>query len=229
MAHRPESGTVLPRFGQDFEAELPSGSAVGHCCRCSRSEGVWQLQNLAAYGDSEDAWVYLGSCSLWVDIGEKESWNSVCIDADFLTALLDGAGQGGECVSLFHIHPRSMLAGNRIYPPAANDIYSLVNLKRILREKSDAEITAYVLDGEGVWTYETTDLFESSYFQNQRSWQRCCSASDLAKEQYANFMLDYCTLVEPATSDIALSQRMKIEAYILRSRALGIEVSYTPH
>jgi len=222
------STTGIGNAGAAHPNALRCGAPVGCRYYCSRSEGERQLRNLAAHADSEDAWIFLETWSLWVDVGEKETQTSVTIDVNFLASVLGEAGQNGLRVSLFHIHPRSVLAKERIYPPAANDILSLVNLKRILREKCDSEITAHVFDGEGEWTYDTIDMFESSYLLNHGGWQRYCSASDLSKQQYADFILDYCMLVEPVTSDIALSSERKIEACILRSRTLGIEVSYTP-
>jgi len=214
--------------GAAYPTALRSGAPVGRRYYCSRSEGERQLRNLAANSDTEDAWIFLETCSLWVDVGEKETPSSVTIDMSFLTSLLGGARQEGVRLSLFHIHPRSVLAKDRIYPPAANDIYCLVNLKHILREKCNAQVTAYVLDGEGVWNYDVTEQFESSFFRSEHDWRTSLSASELMRQRYADFMMDYCTLVEPATLHAAPSREERIDACIQRIRALGVSVSYIP-
>jgi len=222
------STTGIGNAGAAHPTALRCGAPVGCRYYCSRSEGERQLRNLAAHADSEDAWIFLETRSLWVDVGEKETQTSVTIDVNFLASVLGEAGQEEVRLSLFHIHPRSVLAKDRIYPPAANDIYCLVNLKHILREKCSAQVTACVLDGDGVWNYDVSDRFESSFFRSEQNWRTSLSASDLMRQRYADFMIDYCALVEPATLHAAPSREQRIDACIQRIRALGVSVSYIP-
>lgn len=237
VLHGVHGRVAAPRCAKGASS-IRTHAPVGSCYQASLSEGQRRIDDLARSAPLEDAWIYLEAESLWIDVGADERPTSIRIDfTPAASRLAARAATNGTRVFLYHIHPRRVLAPGRIYPPAANDIYAEVNLKRALRDHYHYMLVARVLDGSGIWTYDATEALERSlrlpdYSQDTPRWisyneaRPHQSPRELMNERYSDFLVDFIALLEPVTKDRSLSRDGKIAAYLRKARAIGIHATY---
>jgi hypothetical protein len=126
-----------------------------------------------------------------------------------------------------------------MYPPSFDDVYTHTILKRALRDHYGLSLTSRVIDGSGVWEYDTSDQEEQAlrlpdYSGENPRWiqypevRPYLSPFMLAVQRRSAIMEDFQENLEPITADTTLPVGAMIASYIRTIARRGFTVTFTP-
>jgi hypothetical protein len=224
-----------------YHVEVPEKTidvvhGLGAEYRVGLAEGEREIARLSLRAREEDAWAFLEREGIWKDIGFHESTADVEIDLEGLRPLFAGSGREGR-IYVYHIHPAAVLPAGRIYPPAFGDIYAHARLKRALRDRDEVSLTSRVIDGTGVWEYDTSGDFEyglrlPDYSGETPRWiaypevRPYRSALQLMIQMYEMWQGDFRDNLDPIAADGTLTRRARIAQTIAAAGRRGVLLRY---
>jgi hypothetical protein len=214
---------VVPGLGTEYQLSL--------------AEGEQEIGHLSQRAAKEDAWAYLDRAGVWKDIGLHEATADVEIDLEGLRPLFTSSVTRGGTIYVYHIHPSAALPAGRVYPPSFGDIYAHARLKRALRQRDGLSLTSRVLDGTGIWEYDTSDAFEDDlrlpdYSGETPRWiaypeiRPYRSALQLMVEMYERWQGYFLDRVDPIASDGALTRAARIAQTVAAAARRGVFLRY---